>query len=112
MNAIPTIRKVKPNHSGRLFNDGSVLTARAISSNFSVPVTPYTQEMPYSRQPDAIAPSTKYFMADSADVTLFRSIATSAYIDSARVSRPRYIVSRLFAEIMIIMPSSPNRPSK
>jgi hypothetical protein len=29
----------------------------------------------------------------------------------AGVQRPRYIVSRLLAEIMIIMPSRPNNPS-
>ena len=67
--------------------------------------------MPYSIAPEAIAPSTKYFIAASADVTLSRLIATSAYSDSDRVSRPMYIVRRLFADIMISMPSRPNNPS-
>ncbi len=38
--------------------------------------------------------------------------ATSVYCDSASTSSPRYSVSRLFAEIMIMIPSSPNRPSR
>ena len=67
--------------------------------------------MPYSSEPDAIAPSTKYFMADSAETAESRLNATSVYCDSASTSRPRYIVSMLCAEIMIMMPSRPNRPS-
>ena len=37
--------------------------ARASSSSCSVPVMPYSSEIPYSSVPDAIAPSTKYFIA-------------------------------------------------
>ena len=62
--------------------------------------------------PDAIAPSTKYFIAASAETAESRLNATSVYCDSASTSSPRYSVSRLFAEIMIMIPSSPNRPSR
>ena len=44
----------------------------------SEPVAPYIIDMPYSRKPLAIAPSTKYFIAASVDVALSRRSATSA----------------------------------
>ena len=40
--------------------------------------------------PDAIAPSTKYFMAASAETAESRLNATSVYCDSASTSSPRY----------------------
>ena len=52
-------------------------------------------EMPYSSVPEAIAPSTKYFIADSAAMPESRSNATIAYSDSDSSSTPRYTVSRL-----------------
>ena len=67
--------------------------------------------MPYSSVPEAIAPSTKYFMAASAATPESRLKATIAYSDSASSSTPRYSVSRLSAEISTMMPSSANRPS-
>ena len=45
--------------------------------------------MPYSSAPEAMAPSTKYFMADSAQTPESRSKATIAYTDSASSSTPR-----------------------
>jgi hypothetical protein len=68
-------------------------------------------EMPYSSVPEAMAPSTKYFIADSAAVPLSRSKATMAYSDSDRISMPRYIVSRLPAEMITLMPSTANSAS-
>ena len=62
--------------------------------------------MPYSSAPEAIAPSTKYFIADSAATPESRSKATIAYTDSASSSTPRYTVSRLLAETSTKMPSS------
>ncbi len=67
--------------------------------------------MPYSSAPEAIAPSTKYFIAASAAMPESRSNATSAYSDSASSSTPRYSVSRLFAETSTMMPSSANSAS-
>ena len=65
-------------------------------------------DMPYSSVPEAIAPSTKYFIADSAATPDSRSNATIAYSDSASSSTPRYTVSRLFADTITMMPSSAN----
>ena len=54
--------------------------------------------------PEAIAPSTKYFIADSAAMPDSRSKATMAYSDSDINSTPMYTVSRLLAEIMTNTP--------
>ena len=62
--------------------------------------------MPYSSEPDAIAPRTKYFIADSAAMPESRSNATMAYSDSDMSSTPMYTVSRLFADTITKMPSS------
>jgi len=40
-------------------------SAWAISSISSVPVRPYSMDMPYNSMPEASAPSTKYFIAAS-----------------------------------------------
>ena len=44
----------------------------------SEPVAPYNMDMPYNKKPEAIAPSTKYFIAASVAVALSRRKATSA----------------------------------
>src|SRR5450759_5089649 len=44
----------------------------------SEPVAPYSIDMPYSRKPEARAPSTKYFIAASVAVALSRRKATEA----------------------------------
>ncbi len=62
-------------------------------------------DMPYSNMPEAMAPSTKYFMAASAAMPLSRSKATMAYTDSASSSTPMYTVSMLLAEASTNMPS-------
>ena len=62
--------------------------------------------MPYSNMPEAMAPSTKYFIADSAAMPESRSKATMAYSDSDSSSTPIYTVSRLSAETSTMMPSS------
>jgi hypothetical protein len=58
--------------------------------------------------PEAIAPSTKYFIADSAEIAESRLNATSAYSASDSSSSPRYIVNMLWAEIITMTPSKPN----
>ena len=78
----------------------------AISTRSSVPAPPYSIDMPYSRKPEASAPSTKYFIAASVDCAWSRRSAASAYSDSDISSRPRYTTSRLLAEIITIWPSS------
>ena len=62
--------------------------------------------MPYSSIPEAMAPSTKYFIADSAATPFSRSNATMAYSESDMSSTPMYTVSRLFADTSTKMPSS------
>ena len=62
--------------------------------------------MPYSSIPEAMAPSTKYFIADSAAMPVSRSKATMAYSDSDMSSTPMYTVSRLFADTSTNTPSS------
>ena len=54
--------------------------------------------------PEAIALSTKYFIADSAAMPESRSKAISAYTDSASSSTPMYTVNRLLAETSTKMP--------
>ena len=56
--------------------------------------------------PEASEPRTKYFIAASEATGLSRSIATSAYWDSASISRPRYTITRLPAETISIMPAA------
>ena len=46
LKAMPTMMNAIPNQSGRLFIAGSLTSAAAISVNWILPVTPYTQEMP------------------------------------------------------------------
>jgi hypothetical protein len=72
---------------------------------------PYTIENPYSNMPDEIAPSTKYFIADSAAMPESRSKATIAYRDNDNSSTPRYTVSKLPAEVMTIIPSKATKAS-
>ena len=62
--------------------------------------------MPYNNMPEAMAPSTKYFIADSAAMPESRSKATMAYSDSDISSTPMYTVSRLLADTMTKMPSN------
>src|SRR3990170_2338631 len=105
LNAMPTMTNARPKIRPMLPGPTS-RTATASSSSCSVPVTPYTIEKPYSSVPDAIAPSTKYFIADSAATPESRSNATIAYSDSDNSSTPRYTVSRLPAETITITPSN------
>src|SRR6185503_4293293 len=109
LNATPTMMNASASSAGTLTSPPPMRVAS--SARFSVPVMPYSSEMPYSSVPDAIAPSTKYFIAASADTAESRLNATSVYCESANTSSPRYSVSRLPAEIMIMMPSKPNSPS-
>src|SRR6185295_19605088 len=102
LNAIATTMNTRPRIIPRL---GSPTALSARSSRFSVPLSPYTSDMPYSRIPEAMAPSTKYFIADSAARPDSRSKATMAYNDSDMSSTPMYTVSRLLADTMTKMPS-------
>ncbi len=60
--------------------------------------------MPYSRSPEASAPSTKYFNPASEDRRLSRANAVSTYSASDCSSSPRYRLIIELADTMIIMP--------
>ncbi len=77
LNATPTTMNAMPS-SSPISDTPPRATANATPSIRKVPVIPYRIEMPYSSAPDAIAPSTKYFMADSAATPSSRSKATIA----------------------------------
>jgi len=77
LKATPTTMKAMPS-SSPMSGALPCATANATPSIRKVPVTPYRIEIPYSSAPEAIAPSTKYFMADSAATPSSRSKATSA----------------------------------
>ena len=68
--------------------------------------------MPYSNKPDATAPSTKYFIAASEERPSSRLNATSAYMDSASNSSPKYTTSKWLAETITNIPSTANSPSR
>ncbi len=53
-------------------------SCRASTVRSSVPVAPYSIDMPYSRKPDDSAPRMKYFIAASVDAVWSRRSATSA----------------------------------
>src|SRR5882757_7555461 len=65
LNPIPTIRNAMPNIKPML-SESPLCTVVAITASSRLPVTPYTMDMPYSKVPDAMDPSTKYLIADSA----------------------------------------------
>ena len=67
--------------------------------------------MPYNSRPEASAPRMKYFIAASVATAESRCSATMVYSESARISRPRYRVTKWLAEIMIIMPNVANSSS-
>ena len=72
-----------------MLSEKLLCTAVAIAASSKLPVTPYTIDMPYSRVPDAIDPSTKYLMADSAAMPESRSKATMAYRHKDISSSPK-----------------------
>src|ERR1700686_3952713 len=110
LNPTPTMRKAMPNTKPMLSPNPSC-TAAAIAASSRFPVTPYTIDMPYSNVPDAMDPSTKYLMADSAAMPDSRSKATMAYRHKDINSRPRYNVIKLPAEISTMPPRVANSPS-
>ena len=89
LNARPAITNTTPSTRETRLATWPVATRRASSLMSSVPLPPYSIDMPYSRKPEASAPSTKYFIAASLDRASSRRRATSAYRDSACSSRPR-----------------------
>ena len=84
---MPAIMNTVPASSSPV-SDEPATAARSVARS-SVPVAPYSSDMPYSSRPEASEPSTKYFIAASDASGLSRSIATSAYEDSASISSPR-----------------------
>ena len=55
-----------------------VATTLSTSDNSKLPVAPYIMDMPYNKKPEAMAPSTKYFMAASVAGVWSRRRATKA----------------------------------
>src|SRR5271163_1351786 len=105
----PTMRNAMPNTRPTL-SEKPLCTAVAIAASSRLPVTPYRIDMPYSKVPEAIEPSTKYLMADSAAMPESRSNATMAYRHSDINSKPKYSVIRLPAEMRTMAPNVANRP--
>lgn len=68
--------------------------------------------MPYSSRPEASAPSTKYFIADSVAGTESRCSAISEYSASDSSSRPMYRVRKWDADTIRFMPNSANSDSE
>src|ERR1700678_461217 len=106
----PTMRKAMPN-SKPMLSDRPLCTAPAMAPSSRLPVTPYTMDMPYNSVPEAIEPSTKYLIADSAAMPESRSNATMAYKNRDMSSKPRYSVIKLPAEISTMAPKVANNPS-
>src|SRR3979411_2205864 len=94
LNPTPTMRKAMPNTKPTL-QPSRICTAPAMTAISRFPVTPSQSDMPYNSVPDAMDPSTKYLMADSAAMPDSRSKATMAYRPSDISSNPRYRVRNL-----------------
>jgi hypothetical protein len=77
LKARPATMNTRPNTSTWCFTWPAADDANT-SLMSSEPVAPYSIEMPYSRKPLAMAPSTKYFMAASVAVAWSRRSATRA----------------------------------
>src|ERR1700686_3169301 len=88
-----------------------ICTAPAIDASSGFPLTPYTIDMPYNSVPDAMDPSTKYLMADSAAMPDSRSNATMAYRHNDISSNPRNRGIKLPAESSTMAPKVANNPS-
>jgi len=78
LKATPTMMNTMPVNSSVRSCPVAHSAASRIPARPSVPVAPYTSDMPYSSRPEASAPSTKYFIAASEASGLSRSVATSA----------------------------------
>jgi hypothetical protein len=89
LNAMPTTTNTVPASSSMRSSPARPPATWLMAARSSVPVAPYSSDMPYSSMPDASAPSTKYFIAASDDNGLSRSMATSVYELSASSSSPR-----------------------
>src|SRR2546423_7674586 len=79
LNPNPTSTSPRPRSSIGLRSRERERTCVAIWVKLVVPVAPYTSAMPYSRTPEANAPSRKYLSAASAAAPLLRSIPASTY---------------------------------
>ena len=89
----------------------SVATWTPINVKLVVAVAPYTSAMPYSRNPDANAPSKKYLSAASAAGALRRLMPASTYTETDMSSRPRNSTIRSSAPAISVMPSVANSNS-
>src|SRR3989338_3590228 len=85
--------------------------ACATAPSSSVPVAPYSMDMPYNNRLEASAPSTKYFIAASMALAESRCKATNVYRLRESSYRPRYKVIKWLAEIITIIPSIANKTS-
>ena len=77
LNPKPTSSNPSPISSIVLCCRPRVATCTPIKVRFVVAVAPYTRAMPYSRKPEANAPSRKYLSAASAAAALRRLIPAS-----------------------------------
>ena len=88
LNASPATTNTVPNASTCRLATPLPMTSNTVGKSRD-PVAPYIIDKPYSRNPLASAPSTKYFIAASVDCAWSRRSATSAYSDRLISSRPR-----------------------
>ena len=77
LKAKPATMKTRPN-TNTWWLTWPVAMAFMTSDNSKLPVAPYIIDMPYNKKPEAIAPSTKYFMAASVAWVWSRRKATKA----------------------------------
>ena len=77
LNAKPATTKTRPKTKTR-WSTLPELMALKTALMSSEPVAPYIMERPYNKKPEAMAPSTKYFIAASEAISLSRRSATSA----------------------------------
>ena len=108
LNPNPTSTSARPRSSIGLRSSERERTCVAIWVKLVVPVAPYTSAMPYSRNPEANAPSRKYLSAASAAAPLLRSIPASTYTATDISSSPRKITIRSSPPAISIMPRVAN----
>src|SRR3989338_11372713 len=110
LKARPQTTNTKPNTT-KFLSATPDWIASATAPTSSVPVAPYSMDMPYNNRLEANAPSTKYFIAASIATEESRCKATIVYRLRESSSRPRYRVRKMLAEIITIIPSKANRTS-
>ena len=108
LNPNPTSSSPRPMRSIGLCARERERTWAAICVKLVVAVAPYTSAIPYSRNPDANAPSKKYLSAASAAAPLLRLIPASTYTETDISSRPRNTTIRSSPPAISIMPRVAN----